>query len=236
MPNVVNYNLVRGLPWSRQLTIKSRRTHWRLYTEYTNAYIQVSALHKKEVTSEVIGNNNVRISLTADETIDLPEGNLAYDVWATVDEVYQPIVKGTITVSSYNSITPSEDDDAMELRYTQRTDFRRVFTWRDEEGAVLAIQSAFMQAKNATGTTVLDLRWYNPKPNEATVIALTPASKRGYLAPSTGATLEMHISNKNDIASGSYSYDIFVQDAIGDWDQLAKGTLVVEAATSTEPA
>ena len=236
MPNVVNYNLVRGLPWSRQLTVKSRRTRWRLVPEYCNAYIQVSALHKKEVTSEVIGNNNVRISLTADETIDLPEGKLAYDVWATVDEVYQPIVKGTITVSSYNSITPSEDDDAMELRYTQRTDFRRVFTWRDEEGAVLAIQSAFMQAKDATGTTVLDLRWYNPKPNEATVIALTPASKRGYLAPSTGATLEMHISNKNEIASGSYSYDIFVQDAIGDWDQLAKGTLVVEAATSTEPA
>jgi len=235
MPSVVNYKLVRGLPWSRQLTVKSRRTRWRLAPEYCNAYIQVSTLHKKEITSEVIGNNNIRISLTADETIDLPEGILAYDVWATVDNLYQPVVKGTITVSSYNSITPSEDDDAMELRYTQRTDFRRVFTWRDEEGEVLAIQSAFMQAKNAAGTTVLDLRWYNPKPSEETIIALTPANKRGYLAPSTGATLEMHISNKNDIDSGSYSYDIFVQDAIGDWDQLAKGTLVVESATSTEP-
>ena len=236
MPNVVNYKLVRGLPWSRQLCVKSRRTHWRLVPEYCNAYIQVSTLRKKEITSEVIGNNNVRISLTADETIDLPEGILAYDVWATVDELYQPIVKGTITVSSYNTITPLEDDDAMELRYTQRTDFRRVFTWRDEEGDVLAIQSAFMQAKDSAGTTVLDLRWYNPKPSEATIIALTPANKRGYLAPSAGATLEMHISNKNDIAPGSYSYDIFVQDAIGDWDQLSKGTLVVEAATSTEPA
>ena len=123
----------------------------------------------------------------------------------------------------------------MELRYTQRTDFRRVFTWRDEEGDVLTIQSAFMQAKDTNGTTILDLRWYNPKPNEATVIALSPANRRGYLAPSTGATLELHISNKNDIASGSYSYDIFVQDSVGDWDQLAKGIFVVEPATSTEP-
>lgn len=236
MPSVVNYKLVRGLPWSRQLTVKSRRTHWRLAPEYCNAYIQVSALHKKEITSEVIGNNNIRISLTADETIDLPEGNLAYDVWATVDELYQPIVKGTITVSSYNSITPSEDDDAMELRYTQRTDFRRVFTWRDEDGDVLAIQNAFMQAKNSAGTTVLDIRWYATVPSEATVIALTPANKRGYIAPSAGATLELHISNKNDIAAGSYTYDIFVQDTSGDWDQLVKGTFVVEVATSTEPA
>jgi len=235
MPTVVHYNLIKGLPWSRQLTVKSRRTRWRVAPSYCNAYIQVSAGHKKEITSEIIGNNNVRISLTADETIDLPEGNLAYDVWATVDEVYQPIVKGTITVSSYNSITPSEDDDAMELRYTQRTDFRRVFTWRDEDGDVLTIQSAFMQAKDTNGTTILDLRWYNPKPNEATVIAISPANRRGYLAPSTGATLELHISNKNDIASGSYSYDIFVQDSVGDWDQLAKGILVVESATSTEP-
>ena len=235
MPNVVNYNLVRGLPWSRQLCIKSRTTHWRLVPEDCNAYIKVSALNKKEITAEVIGNNNVRISLTADETVDLPEGNLAYDVWATVDEVYQPIVKGTITVSSYNSITPSEDDDAMELRYTQRTDFRRVFTWRDEEGDILAIQSAFMQAKDSAGTTVLDIRWYAAVPSEATVIALTPANKRGYIAPSTGATLELHISNKNDIAAGSYTYDIFVQDSLGDWDQLVKGTFVVETATSTEP-
>ena len=92
-----------------------------------------------------------------------------------------------------------------------------------------------MQAKDSAGTTVLDIRWYATVPSEATVIALTPANKRGYLAPSTGATLELHISNKNDIATGSYTYDIFVQDTSGDWDQLVKGTFVVETATSTEP-
>ena len=235
MVTVVNYNLIRGLPWNRQICVKSRRTHWRVGATDPNAYIQVSALNKKEITSEVIGNNNVRISITADETVDLPEGNLAYDVWATVDEIYQPIVKGTITVSTYANITPSEDDDTMELRYTQRTDFRRAFEWKDESGELLVIQSAFMQAKDTSGTTVLDLRWYNSAPNEATVIGLSPANKRGYLAPQTGKTLTMHISNKNDIAAGSYTYDIFVQDTLGDWDQLVEGTLVVESAISVEP-
>lgn len=235
MPTVVNYELIRGLPWSRQLCVKSRRTHWRLVPKSCNAYIQVSTLRKKEITSEVIGNNNIRISLTADDTIDLPEGILAYDVWATVDDLYQPVVKGTITVSTYANITPSEDDDTMELRYTQRTDFRRAFEWKDEDGELLVIQNAFMQAKDTNGTTVLDLRWYDPAPNEATVIALTPAKKRGYLAPQTGKTLTMHISNKNDIAAGSYNYDIFVQDTLGDWDQLVEGPLIVESAISVEP-
>ena len=45
----------------------------------------------------------------------------------------------------------------------------------------------------------------------------------------------MHISDKNDVAAGTYSYDLFVQDAAGDWDVLAAGSLVVEAATSSNP-
>jgi hypothetical protein len=92
-----------------------------------------------------------------------------------------------------------------------------------------------MQAKTSTGTTVLDLRWYATKPSENTVIALTPANKRGYLAPATGATLELHVSNANTIAAGSYSFDLFVQDSAGDWDSISSGTLVVEAAISAPP-
>jgi hypothetical protein len=92
-----------------------------------------------------------------------------------------------------------------------------------------------MQAKTSTGTTVVDLRWYATTPTENTVIALTPANKRGYLAPATGATLEVHISNTNDVAAGSYPFDLFVQDSAGDWDCLSSGTLVVEAAVSAPP-
>ena len=223
------------MPWSTQLCVKSRRTHWRVSASTVNSYIQISALHKKEITTEVLGNNNVRISLSAEETVDLPEGNLAYDVWATVDEIYQPLAKGIITVSSYNNVTPLEDTDAMEIRYKQRTDYRRVFTWKDEEGDVLVVQDAYLQAKNSAGTTVLDLRWYSTTPSEATVIALT-ANRRGYLAPSSGATLEMHISDTNNIAAGSYNFDLFVKDSAGNWECLVQGTIVVESSISTPPA
>ena len=74
-------------------------------------------------------------------------------------------------------------------------------------------------------------------PTEATVIALSPANTRGYLIAGavSGTTLDMHISDANDVAAGTYSYDLFVQDAAGDWDVLAAGSLVVEAATSSNP-
>lgn len=234
MPTTVNYSITRGLPWDRQICVKSRQTRWRLKVSDPNAYIQVDDNHKKEIYATIMGNNNILLSLNADETLDLPEGYLSYDVWAIVNSVYQPVAKGRLHVSTYGSITPLEDDDAMELRYTQRTDFRRTFSWKDEDGDVLAVQSAFMQAKDADGNLVLDIRWYSTPPSEATIAGL-PASRRGYLAPSAGATLELHISNLNTIAAGSYTYDLFVKDSSGDWDQLVKGTFVVEEAVSVEP-
>jgi hypothetical protein len=128
-----------------------------------------------------------------------------------------------------------EDSQAMEIRFKQRVDFRRTFTWKDADGDVLTVQNAYMQAKDTAGTTVLDLRWYSSTPSEATVIAL-PVERRGYLAPIAGSTLEMHISDKNTIAAGSYNFDLFVQDSAGDWDCLASGTVVVEASISAPPA
>jgi hypothetical protein len=123
----------------------------------------------------------------------------------------------------------------MEIRFKQRTDYRRTFTWKDEDGDVLTIQSAYMQAKNSLGVTVIDLRWFSTVPSESTIAAL-PAERRGYLAPATGATLEIHVSDKNPVAAGSYPFDLFVQDSAGDWDCLASGTVVVEAAISSPPA
>lgn len=234
MPTTVDYTVVRGLPWDRQISVKSRQTRWRLKVSDPNAYVQVDEIHKKEIYATILGNNNILLSLNADETLDLPEGVLSYDVWATVNSVYQPVAKGRLNVSTYAAITPLEDDDAMELRYTQRTDFRRTFSWKDEDGAVLSVQNAFMQAKDANGTVVLDIRWYASPPSESTIAALA-ANRRGYIAPASGATLELHISNLNTIAAGSYTYDLFVKDGAGDWDQLVKGTLVVEEAVSVEP-
>ena len=205
------------------------------------AYIKTGTNSLLEVTTAITGENGIQLSLTAAQTTDLPAGELAYDVWATCRlygaDVEKQVSKGLVNVSTTDRITPEEDSKALELRYTQKTDFYRTFTWKNSDDVVQVVQSAYMQAKTSAGVTVLDLRWYASVPTEATVIALSPANTRGYLIAGavSGTTLDMHISDKNDVAAGTYSYDLFVQDSSGDWDVLAAGSLVVEAATSSNP-
>jgi hypothetical protein len=241
MVSAVNYSLTRGLPFERLIVVKNRANHRRVNLSEPSAFIEVSNSHKKQITTTITPEGVIRLSLEKDETIDLPAGTYKYDVWANVyinhtEYVYKPVARGTIEVTTYDNITPLEDTDFMEIRYKQRTDYRRTFTWKDSEGVVISVTDAFMQAKNSAGTTVIDLRWYSTAPNESTVVALTPASKRGYLAPANGGTLEMHISDKNDVAAGTYTFDLFVKDSAGDWDCLVQGALVVEAAISAPPA
>jgi hypothetical protein len=233
--HTVNYNVIRGLPWERLIILKDRRTHRQLKPTEARSFIQTGSLSKKEVTVDITKEQGLMLSLTAEETQDLPLGELQYDVLATVNEVQRPVAKGTIIVTALDNITPWEDSQAMEIRFRQHVDFRRTFTWKDADGDILTIQNAYMQAKDTTGNTVLDLRWYSSVPSEATIIALS-GERRGYLAPASGATLEMHVSDKNTIAAGSYNFDLFVQDSVGDWDCLASGTVVVEAAISAPPA
>lgn len=230
----VNYSLTRGLPWERLIIVKDSRTHRVVKPTESNSYVKTGELSKVEITTEVTSENGIKLTLTAEETQDLPLGELQYDVLATIAGIQRPVSKGIITVDALDTITPMEDTQAMEIRYKQHTDYRRTFTWKDANGAVLNIQSAFMQAKNGSGTTMVDLRWFSTVPSETTIAAL-PASRRGYLAPATGATLELHISDQNTVAAGSYSFDLFVQDSAGDWDCLASGTLVVEASVSAPP-
>ena len=233
--HTVNYSITRGLPWERLIIVKDRRTHRLLKPTEARSFIQTTGLAKKEITVEITSEQGIMLSLSGEETQDLPLGELEYDVFATIADIQRPVAKGTIVVSALDNITPLEDSQAMEIRFKQRVDFRRTFTWKDADGDILTVQNAYMQAKDTAGTTVLDLRWYSSTPSDSTVIAL-PAERRGYLAPASGSTLEMHVSDKNTVASGSYNFDLFVQDSAGDWDCLASGTVVVEAAISAPPA
>jgi hypothetical protein len=230
----VNYSLTRGLPWERIILVKDRQTHRVVKPTESLSFAKTGDFSKVEITSEITTENGIKLSLTAEETQDLPLGDLKYDVLATIAGIQRPVSKGTITVSALDNITPLEDSQEMEIRFKQHVDFRRTFTWKDSAGEVLTIQSAFMQAKDSSGTTVIDLRWFSTTPDEATIIAL-PANRRGYLAPIQDGTLELHISDKNTVAAGSYRFDLFVQDAAEDWDCLASGTVVVEAAISEPP-
>lgn len=232
--HTVNYNVVRGLPWERLIILKDRRTRRLLKPTEARSFIKTSDLSKKEITVEITSEQGILLCLTGEETQDLPLGELQYDVIATVNDVQRPVAKGTILVTPLDNITPWEEAQEMELRFKQRTDFRRTFSWRDNDGELLTVQNAYMQAKDADDNTVIDLRWYSSVPSEATIAGL-PANQRGYIAPVTGGTLQVHVSDKNTVAAGTYKFDLFVQDSSGDWDCLSSGALIVEAAVSAPP-
>jgi hypothetical protein len=232
--HTVNYSITRGLPWERLIIVKDRRTHKQIKPTEARAYLQTGPLAKKELTVDLTSENGIMLSLSAEETQDLPLGKLQYDVLATINDIQRPVARGTIVVTALDNITPLEDAQAMEIRFKKHTDFRRTFTWKDANGDLLTIQNAYMQAKDDEGNTVLDLRWYDIAPLENVIIALA-GERCGYLAPMEGATLEMHVSDKNTIPAGSFNFDLFVQDSSGDWDCLSSGIIVVEAAISAPP-
>ena len=198
------------------------------------AQIQTSVDSKKSITATVTGAGELLLSLTAADTLELPIGDLEYDVLAVYDSIYYQVSQGKITVTALDNVTDRDEAQSMELRMKQYEDFRKTFTWKDSTGTLQAVTNAYLQAKNTAGTTVLDLRWYSSVPAEETVVALA-ADRRGYLAPKSGVTLEMHISDKNSIPAGVHTFDLFVQDSAGDWERLAAGTISVDASVSTNP-
>lgn len=245
MHSKASYTLTKGVPWERLVVVKDRRTRRLVAVTEARGAIKTSELTRKEFNINITNKGEILLYLTEDETRELPAGQLEFDVIATctrmryypgqASTVTQKIVSGTIDVSENITITPSEDTQAMEIRFKQYVDFRRTFTWRDSTGTIISVQNAYMQAKNSAGTTVLDLRWYATAPAENTVVAL-PGERRGYLAPANNATLQVHISDRNTIPAGSHTFDLFVQDSAGDWDCLASGVISVTAAVSTNPA
>lgn len=230
----VNYIATQGIPFKRLLVLKSRRRHRLMVPTEVKAQIQTTSTSKRKLTTEITGAGEILLTLTAAETAELPIGELQYDVLAKLNDTYYRVSAGVITVEANTTVTDGNEAQAMELRMTQNQDFRKTFTWKDSTGVLQVVSNAYLQAVDANDVKTLDLRWYSTAPNEATIIALT-ANRRGYLAPKTGTTLEMHISDKNPIPAGKHTFDLFVQDSAGDWDRIASGTIVVDASVATNP-
>jgi hypothetical protein len=230
----VNYVATQGIPLKRILVIKSKSKHRLMVPTAVKAQIQSTATSKRKLNAEITGSGEILLSLTGAETSELPIGDLEYDVLAKFNDTYYRVSAGVITVEANNTVTDGNEAQSMELRMTQNQDFRKTFTWKDSTGALQVVSNAYLQAVDANDVKTLDLRWYSTAPNEETIIALT-ANRRGYLAPKTGTTLEMHISDKNPIPAGSHTFDLFVQDSAGDWDRIASGTIVVDASVATNP-
>lgn len=226
--------MVRGLPWERLLIVKNKYNRRVLLPTDTRAYIKTGTSSKFEITTRVTSENGVMLSLTGDQTRDLPAGSFDFDVYATISGVQRPVCNGIITVSDLDNITPLEDTQDMEIRFKKYTDFRESYSWEDDSGNVLVVQDAYMQAEDEDHNTVLDLRWYSSPPSEQTISGLT-GNRRGYIAPKTGATLEIRISDTNTIPVGTYNFDLMVKTAAGDWLCKGQGMVVVEYSVSSPP-
>lgn len=244
MTTYLTYNATKGLPWQRLIIVRDKWSHRIIKPTDSWGVVKTSTIGRMELGTVITPEGGILVSLTEEETKDLPAGELEFDVVATLPKkalyegdsttVTRPVAKGIISVSELGNITPLEEIDYMELRLGKGEDFYRTFTWRDSNGDIVSVQNAYMQAQNTAGSTVIDLRWYSSAPSEGTISGLT-GNRRGYLAPATGASLILHISNTNTIPAGSYSFDIFVQDSAGDWSRLTKGTLVIEPSVSVMP-
>lgn len=244
MTTHLEYNLTKGLPWQRLIIVRDSWTHRVQKPLDAWSVVKTSDISKMPFTINITSEGGILLSLSEEQTKDLPAGDLSFDVIATLPKramfngdsttVTRPVAEGVIKVVELNNITPIEEIDYMEIRIAQGEDFYRSFTWRDDDGSVVTVQNAYMQAVDSDNNMVLDLRWYATAPNEATIAGL-PAIRRGYLAPVVNESFMIHISDTNPVPAGEYPFDIFVQDTAGDWSRLTKGTLVVEASVSVKP-
>lgn len=237
MPQVLNYTAVKdgNAPWKRLVILKDRFTRRLLKPTEARAYIQTGEFTKMPISATITTENGIMLEISAVQLNDIPTGERKFDIWATIGGYERVVAEGTINVSAPDFVTPREDIDYMEIRFSERSDFRQSYAWKDSNGTVITLAGAFLQAKNSSGTTVLDLRWYNTPPTENTIASL-PANQRGYLAPITGGTLTVHVSDKNSVSAGEYPYDLFVITTDGDQRKLFSGVVVVEASISVNPA
>lgn len=241
--NVLKYHATKGLPWERLIIVKDKVS--RRIQKPTDAWgvIKTGDVTRKEFATTITPEGGIVIYLSESDTNDLPEGDLEFDVVAVVParslyagdvNVTRPVAKGTIKVTALDTYTPLEEVDYMELRFRQYEDFYRTFTWRDENGDVIDVQNAYMQAKDSEGTMVLDIRWHVPALTDEEIEDLDP-EQMGYLTENEDNSITLHISDMNSVPAGSHRFDLFVQDNNGDWTCLTAGTVVVEEAISIRP-
>lgn len=232
--------MYRGEPWERLVIVKNRRT--RRVLKFSDARcmalfptVGTFPAVKYTIPVEITNESGIKLVLDPDATMDFPVGTITFDIAAPIDGYWRIVAKGEIEVADIGNITPLKDAQTMEIRFKKGEDVRRTFLWNDSAGNKLQVTDAYMQAKDSTGSTVVDIRWFATAPNEATILAL-PGSQRGFLAPDTTDSVALHISDSNSVAAGTYDYDLFVKGSGGDWVFLVGGQLVVESSVSTRPA
>ena len=118
----VNYVIVRGEIWERLVILKDRRTHRKRVPTEVAATIKVGdTLY--QIPAEVTSEGGVLLSLNANNTEWLADGEYFWDMVATVSRsalltstplTESLVVRGTLTVITYDNLTPMESDGVTE--------------------------------------------------------------------------------------------------------------------------
>jgi len=232
----LSYDLTIGEDWERLVVIKDTRTHRIRKVSSAAAILKSPTGLNYPLTTDTNFEGGITLCLSAAQTYDLAPGTYTFDVVSNPWGSTQTVAQGTVEVQALDRITPLEGGYDMIIQFYQGTDFRQNYTWTDSAGGVLEVADARLQAVNDLDVVVLDLDFYAVAPDEATIALMDP-EKRGYLAPKTDVSLELHVSEKAVIAPGTYAFDLKVQEAAsGDWDVLSTGTIKVVKAITDQTA
>jgi hypothetical protein len=242
-----NYTLTRVLPWERLVVVKDRATRRVIKPIEAWGAIRTGTNMTVPLNVTITGEGSLMLYLTDQETAALPLGDLTFDVVAIVNRrsalagggwtaITTPVVAGSIAVSDLDIVSDPSTGAIMNvpIKFAKGEDYYTSFVWQDGDGNTLTVTDAYLQAKDTTGATVIDIRWYATPPNEVAIAAL-PGSQRGYLTWVNGDTLELHISDLNSVTAGSYEYDLFVQGAVNQWTRLVRGYVTIDPSVSVRP-
>lgn len=118
MRQTLNYSLERGEVWERLIMIKDRRTRRVRKPVQVAASILINDV-AYYLPSAVTTEGGVLLELSPAETLWLTDGTYSWDMVATISRSQaftstplseEVVLNGTITVSTYNNITPMEAD------------------------------------------------------------------------------------------------------------------------------
>ena len=235
MYTLPDWTLPPGQPWERLVMIKDKRT--RRPQKLTEARAIMRLVSNPSVTYDIpitiSFEGGASMCIPYQDTLELDAGTWEWDLVVDYRGYNEPVAQGKIEVLALDNITPLEGGPDMYITHYQYTDYRKTFTWCGEDDTKLTVTDARLQARDSNSTVVLDLKFFATAPDEVTIGAL-PAEERGYLTPDPDTSLEMHISDQNPIAAGTYTFDLLAQESAGDWSRLGQGTLEVVAST-TDP-
>lgn len=119
MSSTIDFNMIRGEFFERLIVFKDRRTHRRRVPTEAAATMLIEpvgqAAYTVVIPTSITHEGSILLAFNATETYAIPEGAWTWDMVVTVSTsptmLSTPLVEtrpvsGTITVTSYDNITP----------------------------------------------------------------------------------------------------------------------------------